>query len=259
MAEPEVSLRLEKISLRYRLAKQRIPSFKDYAIHWLRGALTHESFWAVREVSFEIRRGEVVGIIGRNGAGKSSLLKVIAGVLPPTTGHLHVAEQIAPILELGTGFDTELTGRENIHLNALLLGHSRKEIRAREEEIIEFTELGDFIDSPLRSYSSGMIGRLGFAIATSWHPDLLILDEVFAAGDAAFTAKCEKRIHEFQNAGVTILLVSHSPTVLWETCQRCLWLDHGRLVADGPTAEVVEGYLKATLESATQPAAANPG
>jgi ABC-type polysaccharide/polyol phosphate transport system ATPase subunit len=258
MGESDVSLRLEHISLRYRLAKQRIPSFKDYAIHWLRGALTHQSFWAVKDVSFEMRRGEVVGIVGRNGAGKSSLLKIIAGVLPPTTGEIHVAERVAPILELGTGFDPELTGRENIHLNALLLGHSRREIRQREDDIIAFSELGDFIDSPLRTYSTGMLGRLGFSIASAWVPDLLILDEVFAAGDAAFTVKCERRIREFQAAGVTILLVSHAPQVLWSTCQRCLWLDHGQLVADGPTAEVVEGYLKATLEGAAQ-TAASPG
>jgi len=259
-SEPAVALRLENISLRYRLAKQRIPSFKDYAIHWLRGALTHESFWAVKDVSFELRRGEVVGIVGRNGAGKSSLLKIIAGVLPPTSGTIHAAQQIAPILELGTGFDPELTGRENIHLNALLLGHSRAEIRAKEEDIIEFTELGDFIDSPLRTYSTGMLGRLGFSIAAAWHPDLLILDEVFAAGDAAFTVKCERRIREFQEAGVTILLVSHAPQVLWSTCQRCLWLDHGRLVADGPVHEVVEGYLRQTLEGTVEGApAAGPG
>jgi len=252
MSEREASLLLDKISLRYRLAKQRIPSFKDYAIHWLRGALTHEHFWALRDISFEIRRGEVVGIVGRNGAGKSSLLKIIAGVLPPTSGEMHIAERVAPILELGTGFDPELTGRENIHLNALLLGHSRKEIRAKEEEIIEFTELGDFIDSPLRTYSTGMLGRLGFSIATAWHPDLLILDEVFAAGDAAFTVKCEKRIHDFQAAGVTILLVSHAPQVLWSTCQRCIWLDHGHLIADGETHAVVAEYLKQTVDAAKE-------
>jgi ABC-type polysaccharide/polyol phosphate transport system ATPase subunit len=240
-------LALDKISLRYRLAKQRIPSFKDYAIHWLKGALTYESFWALTDVSFEVRRGETVGIVGRNGAGKSSLLKIIAGVLPPTSGTIEVADRVAPILELGTGFDSELTGRENIHLNALLLGHSRREIRDREAGIIEFAELGEFIDSPLRTYSTGMLGRLGFAIATAWHPDLLILDEVFAAGDAAFTIKCEKRIREFRDAGVTLLLVSHAASLVLETCERCIWLDHGRVLADGPASEVLTRYHDQTV------------
>jgi len=240
-------LELDKISLSYRLAKQRIPSFKDYAIHWMKGALTYESFWALTDVSFEVHRGETVGIVGRNGAGKSSLLKIIAGVLPPTRGRIEVADRVAPILELGTGFDSELTGRENIYLNALLLGHARKEIREREESILEFTELGDFIDSPLRTYSTGMLGRLGFAIATAWHPDLLILDEVFAAGDAAFTVKCEQRIREFRDAGVTLLLVSHSAGLVLETCERCVWLDHGKLLADGPAAAVIAEYHGQTV------------
>jgi ABC-2 type transport system ATP-binding protein/lipopolysaccharide transport system ATP-binding protein len=241
------AISLDGISLRYRLARQRVPSFKEYAIHWLKGTLTHESFWALSDVTFQIARGESVGVIGRNGAGKSSLLKVIAGVLPPTRGTVTVAARVAPILELGTGFDTELTGRENIYLNALLLGHSRKEIVAREREIIEFAELGDFIDSPLRAYSTGMLGRLGFSIATAWFPDVLILDEVFAAGDAGFNAKCEKRMDEFAAAGVTTLLVSHSPHLILDTCKRCLWLDHGRLVADGSPADVVREYYGQTV------------
>jgi ABC-2 type transport system ATP-binding protein/lipopolysaccharide transport system ATP-binding protein len=247
---PESTISIDSVSLSYRLAKQRIPSFKDYAIHWLKGALTYESFWALTDVSFEIARGESVGIVGRNGAGKSSLLKIIAGVLPPTKGKVRVAERIAPILELGTGFDFELTGRENIHLNALLLGWSRREIAEREEAIVEFAELGQFIDAPLRAYSTGMFARLGFAIATAWHPDILILDEVFAAGDAAFTLKCEERIREFRKAGVTILLVSHAAYLVTETCDRCLWLDKGKLRADGPSVDVVRQYYDETVTPA---------
>ena len=242
-----VVLALDQVSLCYRLAKQRIPSFKDYAIHWIKGTLTHESFWALRDISFEVRRGEALGVIGRNGAGKSSLLKLIAGVLEPTTGSVDIAARVAPILELGTGFDPELTGRENIHLNALLLGHPRKEILAREESIIDFSELGDFIDSPIRSYSLGMVGRLGFSVATAWHPDLLILDEIFAAGDAAFTVKCERRIAAFRESGVTLILVSHATNLILETCQRCIWLDHGLIKADGDPAEVVNAYYGETV------------
>jgi len=243
-------LELDRIALCYRLAKQRIPSFKDYAIHWVKGTLVYEKFWALSEVSFSVTRGEVIGIVGRNGAGKSSLLKVISGVLEPTSGKLLFDGRIAPILELGTGFDHELTGRENIFLNGLLLGRTRREIRDRLEAIIEYSELGDFIESPIRAYSSGMLGRLGFSIAAAWTPDLLILDEVFAAGDAAFMRKCEKRLSDFRDAGVTILLVSHSAQIVLETCSRALWLDHGRLIADGKPIEVVTAYDKSTYAPA---------
>lgn len=239
-------LELDRVSLRYRLAKQRLPSIKDYAIHWVKGTLTYESFWALTEVGFSVQRGEVLGIVGRNGAGKSSLLKVISGVLEPTTGSLRFDGRIAPILELGTGFDFELTGRENIFLNGMLLGRTRREIRERLDAIIEFSELGDFIESPIRSYSSGMFARLGFSIASAWTPDLLILDEVFAAGDAAFTRKCEKTLSDFRDAGVTILLVSHSAPIVLETCSRALWLERGKLVADGKPEEVVGDYERST-------------
>ncbi len=243
-------LELDSVSLRYRLAKQRLPSFKDYAIHWAKGNLTYQSFWALTEVSFSVARGEVVGIVGRNGAGKSSLLKIVSRVLEPTTGTLRSEGRTAPILELGTGFDHELTGRENIFLNGMLLGRARREIRERIDAIVEFSELGDFIESPIRAYSSGMLGRLGFSIATAWTPDLLILDEVFAAGDAAFTRKCEKTLAAFRDAGVTILLVSHAPGLILETCTRALWLDHGRLLADGAPQEVVTAYDQSTYSAA---------
>lgn len=243
-------LTLDRVSLRYRLAKQRLPSFKDYAIHWVKGTLTYESFWALTEVSFAVTRGEVVGIVGRNGAGKSSLLKVVSRVLEPTSGTLACEGRIAPILELGTGFDHELTGRENIFLNGMLLGRTRREIRERIDAIVEYSELGDFIESPIRSYSSGMLGRLGFSIASAWTPDVLILDEVFAAGDAAFTRKCEKTLTAFRDAGVTILLVSHSAQLVLDTCTRAIWLDHGRLIADGDPLEVVTAYDKSTYTAA---------
>ncbi|MEO8197680.1 MAG: ABC transporter ATP-binding protein [Thermoanaerobaculia bacterium] len=243
-------LELDRVSLCYRLAKQRLPSFKDYAIHWVKGTLTYQDFWALKEVSFSVAPGEVVGIVGRNGAGKSSLLKIVSRVLEPTTGSLTSEGRTAPILELGTGFDHELTGRENIFLNGMLLGRSRREIRERLAAIIDYSELGEFIESPIRSYSSGMLGRLGISIATAWTPDLLILDEVFAAGDAAFTRKCEKTVANFRDAGVTILLVSHSAGIVLETCTRALWLDRGRLVADGTSADVVRDYDKSTYASA---------
>lgn len=242
-ATEEPVIRAEAISLRYRLAKQRIPSLKEYAIHWMRGALRYEDLWALRDLSFAVRRGERVGIVGRNGAGKSTLLKVLSRVLQPTEGVVAVEGRVAPILELGAGFDYELTGLENVYLNGLLLGRSRREVDERLEEIVEFSGLGDFVRAPIRNYSSGMMGRLGFAVATAWVPDVLILDEVLAAGDASFVERCEERLRQFHEAGTTILLVSHATQAIESTCSRCLWLDAGRLRADGPTSGVLEAYL----------------
>ena len=248
MNEPELRIRLEGVSLCYRLAKQRIPSLKEYAIHWLRGALSYEKLWAVRDLSLTVRRGETIGIVGRNGAGKSTLLKVISRVLKPTTGKAEIRGRLSPILELGTGFDFELTGLENIYLNALLLGRSRREIDAQVADIVEFSGLGDFIRAPIRNYSSGMQARLGFSVATAWVPEILILDEVLAVGDASFTSKCTDRIREFHDAGTTVLMVSHSATAVRQNCARCLWLDAGRLRADGATDEVLEMYAHAGTE-----------
>lgn len=242
MSEPRIDL--EGVSLCYRLAKQRLPSIKEYMIHFMKGALSYEKLWALRDVTLQVESGEVLGIVGRNGAGKSTLLKVISRVLKPT-GKVVVRGTVSPILELGTGFDHELTGYENIYLNALLLGRSRKEIDASLEEIIHFSGLGDFIRAPIRNYSSGMLARLGFSIATAWVPDILILDEVLAVGDAAFTQKCEQRMQQFHDAGTTVLMVSHSAESVRKNCSRCVWLDAGRLRADGPTEEVLEMYAHA--------------
>jgi ABC-type polysaccharide/polyol phosphate transport system ATPase subunit len=248
VSEPELRVRLEGISLSYRLAKQRIPSLKEYAIHWMRGALSYEKLWALRDVSLTIRQGERVGIVGRNGAGKSTLLKVISRVLKPTEGKAGIHGRLAPILELGTGFDYELTGLENIYLNALLLGRTRREIDERIEWIVEFSGLGDFIRTPIRNYSSGMQARLGFSVASAWMPDILILDEVLTVGDSAFTEKCEGRLAEFHEAGTTVLMVSHVAQAVEANCDRCIWLDAGRLRADGPTKKVLDLYAHAGTE-----------
>jgi ABC-2 type transport system ATP-binding protein len=246
----DLSIRLESVSLCYRLAKQRVPSLKEYAIHLLRGSLSYEKLWAVRDVDLTVRRGETLGIIGRNGAGKSTLLKVISRVLKPTTGNARINGRIAPILELGSGFDYELTGLENIFLNALLLGHTKREIQAKVDGIVEFSGLGDFIRSPLRNYSSGMQARLGFAIATAWVPDILILDEVLSVGDVTFTHRCEERLRSFHEAGATVLMVSHATGAIVKNCSRCIWLDDGQMKADGKSQEVVKLYLR---EHGTEP------
>lgn len=239
---------LDDVALRYRLAKQRIPSIKEYAIHWMKGALDYEKLWALKGVSLRIGRGESVGIVGRNGAGKSTLLKVISGVLKPHQGTVKVDGRVAPILELGMGFDFELTGMENLYLNGLLLGRTRREVEEKADDIVEFSGLGEFIHSPIRNYSSGMQARLGFSIATAWIPDVLILDEVLAVGDARFLQRCERRLRRFHEAGTTLLMVSHQPDGLRKNTKRCLWLEHGQLRADGPTEEVLGQYDSFTGE-----------
>lgn len=245
MPDGSPAIRLEQVSLRYRLARQRIPTFKEYAIHWLRRSLAYEDLWALRDISLKVGAGESVGIVGRNGAGKSTLLKVIAGILEPARGEVEVVGSVAPLLELGTGFDGELTGIENVYINALLLGRRRHEIDAKLDEIVEFSELGDRIHSPIRNYSTGMITRLGFAIATAWKPDILILDEVLAAGDAAFQAKCRRRLASFLDERTIVLLVSHAPDAIRQNCRRCLWIEEGRIRLDGDPETVLAAYAEA--------------
>ena len=243
-------IQLDNVGLQYRLAKQRIPSFKEYAVHWMRGTLVHEEFWGLKDVSFSVRRGESVGVIGHNGAGKSTLLKVISRVLAPTTGHVVVNGSVMPLLELGTGFDPELTGVENIYLNALLFGRTRSEVERMVPSIVETSGLGEFIYAPIRQYSSGMWARLGFAVATAWVPDILILDEVLQVGDANFQRRCEERMRSFRDQGSTILLVSHDPSSITNSCDRCLWLDKGHLRADGPAGEVLQQYRDQSVRPA---------
>jgi ABC-2 type transport system ATP-binding protein/lipopolysaccharide transport system ATP-binding protein len=256
MSEPRIEL--DGVSLCYRLAKQRLPSIKEYMIHFMKGALSYEKLWALRDISFRVQSGEVVGIVGRNGAGKSTLLKVISRILKPTRGRAQVNGRVSPLLELGTGFDVELTGRENVMLNALLQGRSRREVRERFDAIVDFSELGEFIDVPLRNYSSGMVARLGFAIATAWDPEILILDEVLVVGDAAFQQKCHVRLRQVLASGATVLMVSHVGQLLIQECSRCLWLAEGKLVGDGPPAEVLAEYEPHALVEATAPTAAAP-
>ena len=237
---------VQDVSLCYRLAKQRIPSLKEYAIHWMKGALTYEELWALRGVSLTLEPGDSLGIVGRNGAGKSTLLKVISRVIKPTRGSVSVHGTVAPILELGTGFDPELTGLENVYLNALLLGRTRREVHEKVDEIVEFSGLADFIRSPVRNYSTGMLARLGFSVATAWVPDVLILDEVLSVGDAEFQHKSAGRLEALRRSGDAILMVSHGLDAVTRLCHRVAWLDHGQLRAVGPPGEIVEEYRRAS-------------
>lgn len=235
-------IRANDISMRYLMTYDRIQSIKEYIVQMLRGKIKYEEFWALKNVSFEVERGEVVGIIGHNGAGKSTLLKVISGILKPTGGELEVHGNVVPMLELGSGFDHDLTGRENIFLNGSILGYSEKYLKEKYEQIVEFSELGKFIDVPIRNYSSGMLMRLAFSIATVVQPEILIVDEILAVGDAAFQGKSKARMLELMSGGTTVLFVSHSLEQIREMCDRVIWLEHGQIKAIGATKEICDAY-----------------
>jgi ABC-2 type transport system ATP-binding protein len=239
-------IRLEAVSVRYRLPRERIVSIKDYAIRRVKGQITFDEFWALRDVSFEVRKGETLGIIGPNGAGKSTLLKLVAQVLRPTSGRVRVRGRVAPLLELGAGFDPELTGRENVFLNGTILGFREGDVAQRFDRIVDFAGIRDFIDLPLRTYSTGMVARLGFAVATDVQPDVLIVDEILSVGDEEFQRKSGARLAELRRHGDAILLVSHGLESVKRLCHRVAWLDHGRLKAIGPPDEVVEQYRRAS-------------
>lgn len=233
------------VSVRYRLVKEKPKTFQEYFIHRLKGKrITYEDYWALRDIDLTVRKGESLGVIGHNGAGKSTLLKVVAGVLTPAKGRMRISGTIAPLIELGAGFDPELTGMENIYLNASILGFSRKEIRRKIDDIIRFAELDEFILSPLKNYSSGMVSRLGFSIATEVNPDILIIDEILAVGDEPFQRKSKDRILGFKEKGTSILFVSHSMDDVKQLCDRVLLLDHGSIRMCGDPQSVVTEYLK---------------
>lgn len=220
----------------------------------------YREFWALREISFDVARGETLGLIGKNGSGKSTLLQIIAGTVTPTAGFCEVQGRVAALLELGAGFNPEFTGRENVYMNAAILGLSRQEIDDRYPDIVVFADIGEFIEQPVKTYSSGMYMRLAFAVAVSVEPDILLVDEALAVGDVRFQAKCMARMRDIQRTGTTVLFVSHSPEQIKRFCQRCLWLDGGRLVLDGEAAWVTDRYLDdMTVRAPVTPPAANLG
>lgn len=242
MGKKNVALKVENVSMRFNLSAEKVDDLKDYVIKFIKRELRFQEFWALRNVSFELQKGERLGILGFNGAGKSTLLKVIAGVLKPTEGSVKKKGKIVPLLELGAGFDKQYTGAENIYLYGAVLGYSKEFIKEKYDEIVEFSELGDFINVPLKNYSSGMKARLGFAIATVVEPDILILDEVLSVGDAKFRKKSEKKIKDMFDRGVTVLFVSHSLEQVKRLCDKAILLDHGKVLAEGSVAEVSELY-----------------
>jgi ABC-type polysaccharide/polyol phosphate transport system ATPase subunit len=249
------AIRLESVALSYRVPRERIRSIKEYAIRRIKRLVVFDEIEALRDFDLSVRPGETLGVIGRNGAGKSTLFKVIARVLYPTRGRVVVAGRIAPLLELGLGFHGELTGVENVLLQGALLGFSRKEMRRHLPGIVAWSELTEFIDSPIRTYSSGMTARLSFAVATDVEPDILLVDETLAVGDERFQTKCHDRIDAFRRAGKTVLLVSHDLRQVRENCRRVIWIHRGRLVLDGEAEAVTAAYHAWSLTGAETPPA----
>jgi len=239
-----IDLRLDHVSKRYRLSRKLEPASTHRSLLQRLRSLRprRDDFWAVRDVSFDVTRGETLGIIGHNGAGKSTILKLLSSVTTPTSGEIAISGRLAALIEVGSGFHQELSGRENIYLSGSILGMRRREIATKLERIIDFAGVREFIDTPVKHYSSGMYLRLGFSIAAHLEPDILLLDEVLAVGDAAFQAKCLDRINELHRQGRTIVFISHDLGAVERLCNRVLLLDHGRIVAEGPAREVIEKY-----------------
>jgi len=238
----ETMIEVSDVSMRFRMNTDRISSLKEFVTTALRGKLQYEEFTALNHVSFDVKKGETFGLIGHNGAGKSTVLKVISGILKPTEGHVSCHGNVDPMLELGSGFDMELTGKENIYLNGAILGYSEEFLREKYDEIAGFSELGKFLDMPIRNYSSGMLARLAFSIATVVHPEILIVDEILSVGDAAFQEKSRRRMMEMMGGGTTVLFVSHNLEQIREMCSRVIWLEHGTVKMIGPADEVCNAY-----------------
>lgn len=235
-------IEVSDVTMRFRMNSDKILSLKEFVTTALRGKLRYQEFTALDHVSFTVKKGETLGLIGRNGAGKSTMLKVISGILKPTEGSVTCHGNVVPMLELGSGFDMDLTGRENVFLNGAILGYSEEFLKEKYEEIVEFSELGQFIEVPIRNYSSGMLARLAFSIATVVRPEILIVDEILSVGDAQFQEKSKRRMVELMGGGTTVLFVSHSIEQIREMCSRVAWLEKGQVKLVGQAKEICSAY-----------------
>ena len=242
MENTENIIEVNDVTMRFNLAEEKSDTLKEYFVKLVTGKLNFNEFYALQNVSFQVKKGDAVALIGKNGSGKSTMLKIIAGVMYPTSGTVTVNGKIAPLIELGAGFDMELTARENIYLNGAILGYGRNIMEQHFDEIVAFSELQDFIDVPIKNYSSGMVARLGFAIATIVKADILVVDEILAVGDFKFQEKCKARMAEMLASGTTLLFVSHSADQVKQLCNKAVWLDGGKVAALGNTEEVYQKY-----------------
>ena len=244
-SEQPLAVEVDDVTMIFNMASESLTNLKEYFIKLAKHELFFEEFRALKHISFDIHRGEVVGLVGTNGSGKSTMLKIIAGVLEPSEGSVKVHGNIAPLIELGAGFDPELTARENVYLNGAVLGHDRAYMDEHFKNIIDFAELWDFVDVPVKNYSSGMIARLGFSIATEVRADILACDEILSVGDFMFQQKCHQRMEQMLSGGTTLLFVSHDINQVKQLCKRAIWIDHGHLRGDGPAEEVCNAYVEA--------------
>ena len=233
---------VKNVTMRFHVNADKMLSLKEFVTRKLRGKIQYFDFTALEDISFSVQHGEILGLIGHNGAGKSTLLKLIAKILKPTKGTVKIYGKVVPMLELGSGFDSDLTGRENIFLNGAIMGYSEKFLNDQYEKIVEFSELKEFIEVPIRNYSSGMIARLAFSIASMVKPEILIVDEILSVGDASFQEKSRARMNELMSGGTTVLLVTHSLQQVRELCNRVVWLEHGKIKMIGETQEVCDAY-----------------
>lgn len=246
MINQENAVELRNVVMNFNMSKEKLDSLKEYFLKAIKRELSFEKFTALDGISFDIKKGDVFGIVGLNGCGKSTTLKIISGILEPSEGSVETNGVIAPLIELGAGFDMELTARENIYLNGSVLGYSKKFMDEKFDEIVEFSEMQDFLDVPMKNYSSGMVARIGFAIATVITPDILIVDEILAVGDFLFQRKCEERIKQMIEGDTTVIIVSHTIAQIERLCKHCVWLEKGKIKMIGDTKEICEQYKNST-------------
>lgn len=239
----DIMISVKNLSVKYKVFNDKIRTLKEFLIAIFKGKLSYKTFIALKNINFDLNKGDILGVIGHNGAGKSTLLKVLSGIIVPNDGKIKIKGNIVPLLELGSGFDFDLSGRENIFLNGAILGYKKEFLINKEKEIIEFSELGEFIDIPIRNYSSGMIVRLAFSIATIVEPEILIVDEILSVGDINFQEKSKKRMLKMMGGGTTVIFVSHDIEQIRRFCNKILWLDHGKIKQFGETEKVIKDYL----------------
>ncbi len=242
--EGQTVIELTNVAMEYFMQTEKVDSLKEFFVRLVKGKIKRQKKKILQDISFSVKKGESVGIIGHNGAGKSTILKIITGIIKPTAGSVMVKGSVAPLLNLGAGFDYEATARENIHLNGAILGYTKKELKEKFSSIVEFAGLEEYIDVPIKNFSSGMVARLGFAIAIDVEPDILLVDEILSVGDENFRVKCSQKIEELQRKGVTCIIVSHSLQQIKKLCQRAVWIEKGEIVAVGDSGEICDRYYE---------------